>query len=175
MHKPDRFAITRRLLVLAVSGLLGLPAAGAASEPASVTGSMTTAGKTYRLAFVYARRQPSAAHKTQTVLVVLLTDNDVPRSILDDKYRLDLTDMARDGRIHGVSVSIGLDKKPTGTGWIYAKEVGGAIVSRSDQQTFEPGRFDDSRVEGKVSGHGSFGDDKWEFAATFAAAASTMK
>ena len=175
MRTLDRLAITRRLLVLAAATLLGLPVAGAAADPGSVAGSMTAAGKTYKLAHVYARRQPSAANKTQTVVVVLLTDNEVPKSILDDKYRLELTDMARAGKIHGVAVTIGPDKKPAGTGWIYAKEVGGAIVNRADQQTFEPGRFDDSQVEGKVSGHGSFGDDKWEYTASFKAALSTMK
>ncbi len=174
MRRFDRIAITRHLLVLAASSLLGLPIAGASAEAGSITGSMTAAGKTYKLAHVYARRQPSA-DKTQTVVVVLLTDNEVPKSILDDKYRLELTDMARAGKIHGVAVTIGLDKKPSGTGWVYAKEVGGAIVNRADQQTFEPGRFDDSQVEGKASGHGTFGDDKWEYAASFKAALSTMK
>ena len=72
-------------------------------------------------------------------------------------------------------MTIGLDKKPSGTGWIYAKELGGAIVSRTDQQTFEPGRFDDTRVEGKASGRGTFGDDKWDYSATFKAALSTAK
>jgi hypothetical protein len=73
------------------------------------------------------------------------------------------------------SVTIGLDKKLSGTGWTYAKEVGGALVNRADQNTFEPGRFDDSQVEGKLAGHGSFGDDKWEYTASFKAAPSTMK
>jgi hypothetical protein len=166
MSIPDPTAIRRRLLVLAASSFLALPVAGAPAAPSSVSGSLTTAGKTYRLAHVYARRQ-------QTVVVVLLTDSEVPKSIVDDKYRLELTDLARSGKIHGVSVTIGPDKKPAGTGWIYAKEVGGAIVSRADQETFEPGRLDDSRVEGKVSGHGSFGGDKWEFTASLAAPLST--
>ena len=174
MHRFDRIAPAHRMLVLAASLLLALPVAGAAAEPGSVTGSMSAAGKTYKLAHAYARRQPSA-DKTQTVVVVLLTDNEVPKSILDDQYRLELTDMARAGKIHGVAVTIGPDKKPSGTGWVYAKEVGGAIVNRADQQIFEPGRFDDSQVEGKVSGHGSFGDDKWDYAASFKAALSTMK
>jgi hypothetical protein len=175
MHRFDRIALARRLLVLTASLLLGLPIAGAAADPGSVTGSMSAAGKTYKLTHVYARRQPSAADKTQAVVVVLLTDNEVPKSILDDAYRLELTDLARAGKIHGVAVTIGPDKKPSGTGWIYAKEVGGAIVNRADQQTFEPGRFDDSQVEGKVSGRGTFGSDKWDYAASFKATPSTMK
>jgi hypothetical protein len=169
MSRFERIAITR-FLVLAGCSFLIFPIAGASEG--SVSGSLTAAGKTWTLAHVYARRQPSAADPGQTVVVVLLTDNEVPKNIVDDKYRLELTDMARDGKIHGVSVTIGPDKKPSGTGWIYAKEVGGAIVSRADQQTSELGRLDDSRVEGKVSGRGSFGDDKWEFAASFAAALS---
>jgi hypothetical protein len=175
MNALDRFAFTRRLLVLTGSALLVLPVVAGAADPGSVTGSLTAAGKTYKLAHVYARRQPGTSDQKQMVDVVLLTDNEVPKSILDDKYRLELTDLARDGKIHGISVTIGPDKKPSGTGWIYAKEVGGAIVNRADQQTFEPGRFDDSQVEGKVTGHGSFGDDKWEYAASFQAALSTMK
>jgi len=162
--------LSRWLLVLAGSMVLALPIAGAAAGAPSVTGSVTAAGKTYKLAHVYARRQPSPANPSQTAVVVLMTDNEVPKNIVDDKYRLELTDLARDGKIHGISVTIGLDKKLSGTGWIYAKEVGGAVVSRADQQMFEAGRFDDAQVEGKVSGHGSFGDDKWEFTASFAAA-----
>ena len=72
-------------------------------------------------------------------------------------------------------VTLGLDKKPFGTGWTYAKEFGGAIVNRDDQNSFEPAVFSDTRAEGKLSGRGSFGDDKWEYSATFKAAVSTMK
>ena len=173
MHDSDRSPTASTLLLVALSLALALPAV--AAEPDSVTGSMTAGGKTYKLAHVYARRQPSPSDKTQTVVVVLLTDNEVPKSVLDDKYRLELTDMARAGKIHGVSVTIGPDKKLSGTGFTYAKELDGAIVNRADQQTFEPSRFDDSRVEGKLAGHGNFGDDKWEYTASFKAAISTMK
>jgi hypothetical protein len=83
--------------------------------------------------------------------------------------------MAREGMIHGVSVTIGLDKKPSGTGWTYAKEFGGVIVNRADQSTFEPSAFGDSRVEGKLSGRGSFGEDKWDYTATFKATLATTK
>ena len=135
---------------------------------------MTAGGKTYRLAHVYARRQPGMGDKS-SVVVVLVTDNEVPKSIVDDKFRLELTDMARAGKIHGVSVTLGTDKKPAGTGWTYAKEFGGAIVNRADQNTFEPAVFSDSRVEGKLSGRGSFGEDKWEYTASFKAALAAMK
>ena len=60
--------------------------------------------------------------------------------------------MAREGKIHGVSVTIGLDKKPSGTGWTYAKEFGGAIVNRADQNTFEPSVFSDSQRRGEALG-----------------------
>ena len=83
--------------------------------------------------------------------------------------------MARDGKIHGVSATLGMDKKPAGTGFTYAKEVGGAIVNRADQQTFEPALVNDSRVEGKLAGRGTFGDDKWDYTATFKAALAKMK
>jgi hypothetical protein len=174
MQRSDRPSNARRLLLFAAPALLGLTLAAAAAEPDSVTGSMTAGGKTYRLAHVYARRQPSTSDKGQTV-VVLLTDNEVPKSIVDDKFRLELTDMARAGKIHGVSVTIGMDKKPAGTGWTYAKEFGGAIVNRADQNTFEPMVFNDSRVEGKLSGRGTFGEDKWEYTASFKAALATTK
>lgn len=174
MSARDPFATARQLLLVAAPLLLGLPLAARGTEADSVTGSITVGGKTYNLAHVYARRQPNPSEKTQTVLVVLMTDNEVPKSVLDDKYRLELTDLARDGKFHGVSVTIALDKKPAGTGWTYAKELGGAIVNRADQHTFEPARFDDLRVEGKLSGRGTFGDDKWQYTAVFKASPSAM-
>ena len=175
MHPSDRSSTARRLCVFTAFALFGLTVVGAGAEPDSVTGSMTAGGKTYKLAHVYARRQPSLTDKGQTVVVVLLTDSEVPRNIVDDKFRLELTDMARAGKVHGVSVTIGLDKKPSGTGWTYAKEFGGAIVNRADQSTFEPSVFSDSRVEGNLSGRGSFGDDKWDYTASFKAALATTK
>jgi hypothetical protein len=175
MRARDPFATARRILLVAAPLLLGLTVAAGAAEADSVTGAMTVGGKTYNLEHVYARRQPNPSEKTQTVVVVLMTDKEVPKSVLDDKYRLELTDLARDGKFHGVSVTIGLDKRPNGTGWTYAKELGGAIVNRADQQTFEPTRFDELRVEGKLSGRGSFGDDKWDYTAVFKASPSAMK
>ena len=161
-------------LVVLGAALSGAAAAGAA-EADSVSGTMTAGGKTYKLSHVAARRQPYMNDKAKTVVVVLLTDEAVPKNVLDDKFRLELTDLAREGKIHGVSVTLGLDKKPFGTGWTYAKEFGGAIVNRDDQNSFEPAVFSDTRAEGKLSGRGSFGDDKWEYSATFKAAVSTMK
>ena len=175
MRIPIRFTPLRAPLDLALALVLLLPGAAAAADTDSVTGSMTAGGKTYKLTHVSARRQPSMSDKTKTVVVVLLTDNAVPKNVLDDKYRLELTDLAREGKIHGVSVTLGLDKKPSGTGWTYAKEFGGAIVNRDDQQSFEPAVFTDTRAEGKLSGHGTFGDEKWEYTATFKAAISTLK
>ena len=175
MRARDPFTTSRRILLLAAPLLLGLPLAAGGAEADSATGSITVGGKTYNLEHVYARRQPNPSEKTQTVLVVLMTDKEVPKSVLDDKYRLELTDLARDGKFRGVSVTIALDKKPTGTGWTYAKELGGAIVNRADQHTFEPTRFDELRVEGKLSGRGTFGDDKWEYTAVFKATPSAMK
>ena len=175
MQTPIRFTALRVLLVLVLAATIPLSNAAAAGEPDSVTGSMTAGGKTYKLTHVSARRQPSMNDKTKTVVVVLLTDNAVPKNVLDDKYRLELTDLAREGKIHGVSVTLGLDKKPSGTGWTYAKEFGGAIVNRDDQQSFEPAVFTDTRAEGKLSGHGTFGDEKWEYTANFKAAISTLK
>jgi len=175
MQTPIRFTALRVLLVLVLAATIPLSSAAAAGEPDSVTGSMTAGGKTYKLTHVSARRQPSMNDKTKTVVVVLLTDNAVPKNVLDDKYRLELTDLAREGKIHGVSVTLGLDKKPSGTGWTYAKEFGGAIVNRDDQQSFEPAVFTDTRAEGKLSGHGTFGDEKWEYTANFKAAISTLK
>jgi hypothetical protein len=175
MNASVRSRIAKRLLVFHVSALLGLSVAASGAEPDSVTGSMTAGGKTYRLAHVYARRQPSMADKSRTVIVVLLTDNEVPKSIVEEKFRLELTDLARQGKIYGVSVTLDTNKKPSDTGFTYAKELDGAIVNRADQHTFEPVLFNDSRIEGKLSGRGSFGDAKWDYTATFKAALAAMK
>ena len=175
MHLAIRFGRSRAILVLALAAIILLSGPAAAAEPDSVTGSMTAGGKTYKLTHVSARRQPSMSDKTKTVVVVLLTDNALPKNVLEDKYRLELTDLAREGKIHGVSVTLGLDKKPSGTGWTYAKEFGGAIVNRDDQHSFEPAVFTDTRAEGKLSGRGTFGDEKWDYTANFKAAISTLK
>jgi hypothetical protein len=174
MLAPIRFMSSRAALGL-VLAVTVFPGSMAAADADSVTGTMTAGGKTYRLTHVSARRQPSMSDKTKTVVVVLLTDNAVPKNVLDDIYRLELTDLARAGKIHGVSVTLGLDKKPSGTGWTYAKEFGGAIVNRDDQHSFEPAVFTDTRAEGKLSGHGTFGDEKWDYTTNFKAAVSTIK
>src|SRR5439155_8887493 len=131
----------------------------------SVTGSFSAAGKTYKLAHVYARRQPSLSDPSRTAVIILLTDNEVPRSIVDDKYRLELTDLAREGKIHGVAVSLGTDGKPSGAGFTYAKELGGAVVNPADQNKSQV-KIDGARAEGSLSGSGTFGSDKWEYSAT---------
>lgn len=141
----------------------------------TVTGSFQAGGKTYKLSHVYARRQPSPSDKTKSVVVVLVTDNEVPKAILDDKYRLELTDLARQGKIHGVSITIGSDKKPESTGFTYAKELDGAIVNRADQHTLVATAFDDSKLEGKLSGSGSFGDTKWQYEATVKTSIGSLK
>ena len=170
-----RRSASHRLFLAAAYAFLGLTVTAGAAETDTASGTLAVAGKTYALAHVYARRQPSLTDKSQTVVVVLLTDNEVPKSVVDDRFRLEVTDLARAGKIHGVSVTIGLDKKPAGTGFTYAKELDGAIVNRADQQTFEPSLFTDTRVEGKLSGRGSFGDDRWEYVTTFRAALATLK
>jgi len=175
MQRLIRFASLCALLALVLPVFLLFPSEAVAADTDSVTGSLTAGGKTYKLTHVSVRPEPSKKKKTKTVVVVLLTDNAVPKNVLDDKYRLELTDLAREGKIHGVSVTLGLDKKPSGTGWTYAKEFGGAIVNRDDQQSFEPAVFTDTRAEGKLSGHGTFGDEKWDYTANFKAAISTLK
>ena len=69
-----------------------------------------------------------------------------------------------------------MDKKPGG-GFTYAKELGGAIVSRPDHHKFEPAVFTDSRVEGKLSQGepGKFGDETWTYEATVKAAVTPLK
>ena len=171
---PDSQRISRRalfvpLLVVAWLAALQRPAAGAGD---TVAGSFQVGGKSYKLTHVYARRQPSMTDKSKTVLVVLMTDNEVPKSVVEDKYRLELTDLARQGKIHGVSVTIGSDNKPEGTGFTYAKEVDGAIVNRADQHTVAVSA-DAAKVEGKLSGQGSFGDATWKYDATVKAAIAT--
>jgi hypothetical protein len=79
MHASARSS-ARRIVVLTASALVGLTAFGAGAGPDSVTGSMTAGGKTQKLAHVYARRQPSLTDKRQTVVVVLMTDNEVPKA-----------------------------------------------------------------------------------------------
>ena len=132
MQRLIRFASLCALLALVLPVFLLFPSEAVAADTDSVTGSMTAGGKTYKLTHVSVRRQPSMNDKTKTVVVVLLTDNAVPKNVLDDKYRLELTDLAREGKIHGVSVTLGLDKKPSGTGWDLCQR-----VRRSDR---EPGR-----------------------------------
>lgn len=167
---------TRSFLVVGlVLGLLLVQGAAFAAGGDTVTGSFQAGGKTYKLSHVYARRQPSLTDKTKNVVVVLLTDNEVPKAILDDQYRLELTDLAREGKIHGVSITIGPDKKPEGTGFTYAKEFSGAIVNRADQHALAATAFDESKLEGKLTGNGTFGEATWRYEATVKAAIGSVK
>jgi len=174
MHAPPRSTAVRRLLSIAAFSLVAVTATGRGAGADSVTGSFTAGGKTYKLAHVYARQQPSTTDKGQTVVVILITDTEVPRSIVDDRYRLELTDLARAGKVHGVSVTLGPDGKPSGTGFTYAKEFDGAIVNRADQQKSQV-KIDGTRAEGDLSGSGTFGSDKWEYTASVKATLATMK
>ena len=174
MHARPRSIVVRRLLSIAAFSLVAVTATGRGADADSVTGSFTAAGKTYKLAHVYARRQPSMTDKGQTVVVILMTDTEVPRSVVDDRYRLDLTDLARAGKVHGVSVTLGPDGKPSGTGFTYAKEFDGAIVNRADQQKSQV-KVGETRAEGDLSGNGTFGSDKWEYTASVQATLATMK
>jgi hypothetical protein len=173
MPSFDHSLFLRRCVVLL--GLFALAGTAASASPDTVVGSMTAGGKTYKLTHVWARRQPSLSDPSKMVVVVLVTDGPVPQNVLDDKFRLELTNIAREGKVHGVSVTLGLDKKPSGTGWTYAQEFGGAIVNRDDQHTFQPAVFNDTRIEGKLSGKGSFGDQTWSYTAEVKAAISALK
>jgi hypothetical protein len=162
-------------LFVAVLGVALVDQNALAAAGDTVAGTFQAGGKTYKLSHVYVRRQPSPSDKSRTVVVVLLTDNEVPKAIVDDKYRLELTDLARQGKIHGVSITIGSDKKPEGTGFTYAKELDGAIVNRADQHALAATAFDDSKLEGKLSGGGTFGDSSWKYEATVKAGIGSMK
>jgi hypothetical protein len=174
MHAPSRFIAARRFLSIAALALVSFTGTGQGADADAVKGSFTVAGKTYKLAHVYARRQPSMTEKGQTVVVILMTDTEVPKSVVDDKYRLDLTDLAREGKLHGVSVTLDPDGKLTGTGFNYAKEFGGAFVNTADQQKSQV-KIDGTRAEGSLSGNGSIGTDKWEYTASVKATLATMK
>ncbi len=173
MRIADRVA--RLSLLFAVSFTIPFLSASRAAAEDTVSGSFTARGTTYKLSHVYVRREPSNYDQARTVVVVLLTDNPIPKNVLDDRYRLSLTDLAREGKIHGVSVKIGADRKPADTGFTYAKEFGGAGMNRADQHTFEPKVLDDSHAEGKLAGQGAYGNDKWEYTATFKATVGTLK
>jgi hypothetical protein len=173
MRPPSRSLPGRRISIAALF-LFVLASTGRGADADSVTGSFTAGGKTYKLAHVYARRQPSMSDPSQTVVVFLLTDSEVPKSIVDDKFRLELTDLARAGKVHGVSVSLGADGKPSGAGFVYAKELGGAIVNPADHNKSQV-KIDGARAEGSLSGNGTFGSDKWEYTATLKAALATTK
>lgn len=174
MHSPIRSLAAGRLLSIAALSLVVLTGTGRGADADSVTGSFTAGGKTYMLSHVYARRQPSTTDQSQTVVAILLTDNEVPRSIVDDKFRLELTDLARAGKIHGVSVSLRPDGKSSGAGFVYAKEFGGAIVNPADQNKSQV-KIEGTRAEGSLSGNGTFGSDKWDYTATVKATLATPK
>ncbi len=57
----------------------------------------------------------------------------------------------------------------------YAKEFDGAIVNRADQHTLPATAFEDSKLDGKLTGSGSFGDAKWQYQATVTATIGSIK
>jgi hypothetical protein len=172
MRATKRSSRAHRILLTILSASIGLTAFGSAAPNDTVKGSFTVGGKAYSLGHVYARRQPGT--QGQTVIVVLLTDNEVPKSVLDDKFRLELTDLARAGKIHGVSVILGADGKPSGTGFTYTKEFEGAVVNQAEHNKSQV-KVLDAQIDGTLSGSGTFGSDKWEYSATFQATLTTMQ
>ena len=168
-HRSRRFSSALWVLLAAA-----LTVAPAAAQDA-VSGTFSFAGKTYKLTHVNVSRQPLMTDNSKIVFVVLLTDNPIPAKVLNDRFRLELTDLAREGKFHGVSVTIGADRKPVGTSWNYAKEFGGAMITRADQHTFEAKALDDSHAEGQLFGQGSIGDDKWDYSASCKTALTTSK
>src|SRR5262252_3329566 len=165
MRSTHRRPNVLRVFLTIAAGAVALAAAALAAPPDSVKGSLTVGGKAYALSHVYARRQPSSTDKGQTVVVVLLTDNEVPKSVVDDRFRLELTDLARAGKIHGVSVALGADGKPSGTGFTYAKEFEGAVVNKAEQNKSQV-KISGAQIDGSLSGNGTFGNDKWEYSAS---------
>jgi hypothetical protein len=178
LREDSFFGSGRSVIAAAVCIALGLlMAPGApAGDADTAAGTLKIGGKTYKLTNVSARKQADPTDKSKQIVWLLVTDGPVPKSALDDPWHLELTDLAREGKFHGVSVRIGMDKKPGG-GFTYAKELGGAIVSRPDHHKFEPAVFTDSRVEGKLSQAepGKFGDETWTYEVTVKAAVTPLK
>jgi hypothetical protein len=116
-----------------------------AMQPGTIAGTLTADGKSYTLTHVYARSEPGTFDPKKKQFVVDVVDAEVPPGALKDRFGM--MDLARAGKVHGLSVTIDADRRVI-SGSFYLP--GLEAASSTGWQQFEAVVFDAHAIEGRL-------------------------
>lgn len=131
------------LFVLAVFGLLSIPAMFAADGKAQ--GTVTVNGKTTKLSYAYARAVPGFFDKTKEDIEVILTDVPLEAKALEDEFeRIHLADA---GKLHAFEITINADATPISTSFRHNGFKGPSPSGLSSEDVFKKKTFNAQMVD----------------------------
>lgn len=131
----------------------------------TASGKLTINGKTVQLTHVYALAEKGIFDSKKEDVKVLLTDVAVPDSAIGDD--LALNDLAQQGKLHGIQVTIDSDKQPV-AGQLYHTALEGS-ASVAGMHKFTSKTFDGHTVAGTLAMEkpDSFMGVTFQYSATF--------
>jgi hypothetical protein len=156
---------------LAIAALLCASTAVAAEQKSGTAdGTLTVAGKTTPLTYAYARAGQGFFDKTKEDILVILSDVPLAQAALEDEFARH--QMAADGKLHAVEVTLNSEKEPISGGLLheaFGKTQG--YVSVVGMHKFEASVFDGKTVAGKLwmAKPEDFMNTQYQYAATFRA------
>ncbi len=149
------------LSILLFSGIETLTYAGE-ETPGTATGTMTANGKTYQMKYSYADESPED-------IILVLTDS----ALAKENVPFGLNQLAMDGKVHGIVVTISRETKGqvTGLNAIYDESWGGQLGTLGDA-VLKIDKLDSKVIEGHLStpGQNTFSDYTFSFDVKFKSA-----
>jgi hypothetical protein len=126
------------------------PLPTASMQAGTALGTVTYDGTTYELRHAFARTEPGSFDKSKRQVVLDLLDAPLPAKTLASRF--EMMDLARAGKVHGVSVTIDADHDII-SGSFYLP--GLEMASSTGWQEFEAVAFDGKTIEGRVYSKGA--------------------
>lgn len=161
----------RPVLFLAAIGLassLAVPLA--AQQAGTADGTYTVGGKTTKLTYAYAMAKKGFFDETKEDVLVILSDVALSQAALDDQF--ERMHMARDGKLHGLELTVNSDKQVTSGTLLHEAFVKfQGSVSATGMHQFDAKTFDGKTAAGKLSTSrpSDFQDIAFQYQATFEA------
>jgi hypothetical protein len=161
--------IQRQILFLVVlASCLALPAA--AQQAGKADGTFTVGSKTTKLTYAYAMAQKGFFDEKKEDILVILSDVALSQAALADQF--ERMHMARDGKLHGLELTINGDKQVTSGTLLHEAfaEFQGS-VSATGMHQFDATTFDGKNAAGKLSTSrpSDFRNIAFKYSATFEA------
>jgi len=147
-----------------------LPAQPPADAAGTASGQLTVGGVTTPLTHAYARAAKGFFDPSKEDVLVILSDVPIAEEALEDEFARH--NLAAEGKLHAIEVTLNADKEPIGGGLLheaFSKMQG--YVSITGMHQFEAKTFEPSLVEGKLfmSKPSEFLKTSFEYSATFRA------